>query len=193
MEDIFLMNPRRRKRSQKRRHHKRGRRRNPGESLAILNPRRKRRHYRSHGRHRRHYRRNPGFSIGSLDLMTIGAGVAGAVGSRFISNQILEKVVKQPDTGIIGAAATFATGLAVSFIVRKFGKQPKLANGIALGAGIMAATRVVDDLLIQKKSLGEFLGMGEYMPDFSAGGDSRMSGILGFPSAGETERYLDRY
>ena len=133
MDELFLMNPRRkRRRSHKRRvHRKRHYRRNSGE-LAILNPRRRRRHYRSHSRHRRHYRRNPGFLPGGLDLTTIGAGGAGAVGSRMLASYLLP-LVHQVDTGLIGAAATFASGFILSKVAGMLLRNKKLEHGSSWG------------------------------------------------------------
>jgi hypothetical protein len=175
MEEIYLMNPRQgRKRSHKRAvHRKRHYRRNPGAELALLNPRRRkgRRHSRSNAGRRRHYRRNPGFLPAGLDLTTIGAGGAGAVGSRMAASYLLP-LLGQVDTGLIGAVATIGAGFILSKAAGMLLKNKKLENGILLGAGIATLTRVVDDFVVKKVSLSEFagLGLGAYLPDYSAGG-----------------------
>lgn len=197
MEELYLMNPRRRRRRSHKRvvHRKRHYRRNPGAELALLNPRRKRgrKHYRSHAGRRKHYRRNPGFLPGGLDLTTIGAGGAGAVGSRMAASYLLP-LLGQADAGLIGAVGTFASGFILSKAVGMLLKNKKIEHGILLGAGIATLVRVSDDFIVKKQSLSEFagLGLGTYLPDYSAAGGGSFTNFT-MPGSRLESRFKSRF
>jgi len=166
MDEIYLMNPKRRRRRKKATvHHRRRSRRRRNSELALFNPgkRRRRRHY--HHRRRRSYRRNPSLLPG-MDLTLIGAGGAGAIGSRMLASKGLE-LANQVDSGIIGYVATFGAGFLLSKVAGMILKNKKLENGILLGAGIATITRIVDDVVIKKQGLSEIFGLGSYVPDSS--------------------------
>lgn len=166
MEDIYLMNPRRRRHRRNVYHHKRRSRRRRNTELALFNPRRRRRRHNAYHRRRRGYRRNPTLLRG-LDLTLIGAGGAGAIGSRMLASKGLE-LANQVDSGIIGYVATFGAGFLLSKVAGMILKNKKLENGILLGAGIATVTRIVDDVVIKKQGLSEIFGLGAYAPDYSA-------------------------
>jgi hypothetical protein len=184
MDDVYLMNPRRRRHRRKRVYHNRRRsRRRRNSELALFNPgrrRRRRRHY-YHHRRRRYYRHNPSLLPG-VDLTLIGAGGAGAIGARMLASKGLE-LAGQVDSGILGYAATFGAGFLLSKAAGMILKNKKLEQGILLGAGIATVSRVVDDVVVQKKSLSEIAGLGAYVPDTA----------FSFPAITGGRRFASKY
>jgi hypothetical protein len=176
MDEIYLMNPKRRRRRKRATvHHRRRSRRRRNSELALFNPGKRRRRnvrrrsyyvYARPSRRRRYgFMGNPALLPG-LDLTLIGAGGAGAIGSRMLASKGLE-LANQVDSGIIGYVATFGAGFLLSKVAGMILKNKKLENGILLGAGIATITRIVDDVVIKKQGLSEILGLGSYVPDSS--------------------------
>jgi hypothetical protein len=193
MEEIYLMNPKKRKHHKKRYHHKKRSHGRRNSELALFNPGKRRRKKYYYHRRRKSYRRNPSLLPG-MDLTLIGAGGAGAIGSRMLASKGLE-LAGQVDSGIIGYVATFGAGFLLSKVAGMILKNKKLENGILLGAGIATVTRIVDDVVIKKQGLSEIFGLGSYELDTGYGVRQifpTTSGIA-FPAFGSSTERPSRF
>jgi hypothetical protein len=90
----------------------------------------------THRRRRTHRRRhNPGLGIRGLGLPnmeTAAAGIAGAVGSKYLVKKFLPQA-----TGWMSPAATFGVAVALGFVL-KMVKMGRFASGVVTGGAIMA-------------------------------------------------------
>ena len=110
-------------------------------------------------------RRNPrgmGVSIpgaGRVEIVPVLGGTAIALGSRLIPSY-LTGLVTVPTAGIAGYLVQAASGIGLSYAVREFLKQPKMAEYGVLFTLSNVITRLADDLLFKGETLGSLLGQG---------------------------------
>lgn len=136
------MAKRKRRRSGARSHRRRRsfrRRSNP--MFAMAAPRR-RHHHRRHRSAVRRRRRNPslrGLASGST-VSLVGGGAIGFFGSRFIPQNV--PFLSQYNTGLTGYALNAGTGLALSWLLKKFWNG-QAATGALVGTGIAVISRVI--------------------------------------------------
>lgn len=190
MPDIMIVNPRRKKRVLKKKRTKRANVKTGGASMSASKKKRstsqKRKTASNKTRPRksmtmtvrnlkpkpRKKRRNPrGMSVslpgaGSVDIIPVIGGTGIAIASRLIPSY-LTSLVALPTAGIPGYLVQAASGIGLSYVVKEFLKQPKVAEYGVLFTLSNVITRLADDLLFKGESLGSLLGQG-YPPSIWA-------------------------
>ena len=182
MPEIMILNPRRKKRVTKKKTRKRAnvktggasmaakrKRKSPQKRLTAKNKARKRRSMTVTVRNLKPKRRkNPrgmGISIpgaGRVELIPVLGGTGIAIASRLLPSY-LTSLVALPTAGIAGYLVQAASGIGLSYVVREFLKQPKVAEYGVLFTLSNVITRLADDLLFKGETLGSLLGQ-DYPP-----------------------------
>jgi len=122
----------------------------------------------THRRRRAHRRRrhNPGLGIrgfGLPNLETVGAGIAGAVGSKFL----VKKFIPQA-TGWMSPAATFGVAIALGFAL-KMAKMGRFASGVVTGGAIMAGVDALKMTPLGPQLAGVYVSPGGSDPILAGG------------------------
>ncbi len=145
---------------------KRKRKSTPKKRRTVVNKARKRRSMTVTVRNLKpKKRRNPrgmGISIpgaGRVELVPVLGGTAIAIASRLVPSY-LTSLVALPTAGIPGYLVQAASGIGLSYVVREFLKQPKVAEYGVLFTLSNVITRLADDLLFKGETLGSLLGQG---------------------------------
>jgi hypothetical protein len=144
-------------------------------------------------------RRNPrGMSValpgaGSVDIIPVIGGTGIAIASRLIPSY-LTSIVALPTAGIPGYLVQAASGIGLSYVVKEFLKQPKVAEYGVLFTLSNVLTRLADDLIFKGETLGSLLGQG-YPPSIWAGDPmletERMLGDVGLLPGQSPSIYAD--
>lgn len=114
---------------------------------------------------KRKKRRNPrGMSValpgaGQVDIIPVIGGTGIAIASRLLPSY-LTSLVSLPTAGIPGYLVQAASGIGLSYVVKEFLKQPKVAEYGVLFTLSNVITRLADDLLFKGETLGSLLGQG---------------------------------
>lgn len=187
MPDLMILNPRRTRRGTRKKTKKRVNVKTGGASMATKRKKRsaskKRSTATNKARKRRSMtvtvrnlkpkkRRNPrgvGVSIpgaGRVELIPVLGGTGIAIASRLLPSY-LTSLVALPTAGIAGYLVQAASGIGLSYVVREFLKQPKVAEYGVLFTLSNVITRLADDLLFKGESLGSLLGQ-DYPPSIWA-------------------------
>jgi hypothetical protein len=136
------MKTKKRRRNRARASRRRSYRRRSNPMFALAVPRRKHHKRRSIRRHHRH--RNPGlqsFTSGGM-LQTVGGAAIGFFGSNALPSLIPQ--LAQYNTGVTGYALQAASGLALSWGLKRFlGKG--WGTGALIGTGLSILLRIVKD------------------------------------------------
>lgn len=183
MPDLMIVNPRRKRRQTTKKKVKKAKRPTGGAGMKrkktpkkSATPRKrktvsnKRRQSRSmtmtvrnlKSRRRRSNPRGMGISIpgaGRVELVPVLGGTGIAIASRLLPSY-LSSIVPLPKEGIAGYAVQAASGVALSYVVKEFLKQPKIAEYGVLFTLSNVITRLADDLLFKGATLGSLLGQG---------------------------------
>lgn len=127
-----------------------------------------RRHVRRRASHRRR-RHNPSPFRGLPipDFMEVGAGIAGGVGSKYLSNWLLKDMIAKDTSGFVSPAGTFGGAIALGFILNML-KMGRFAKAVVMGGAIVAGIDVVHKVAPQ---LGYYTAPGDMVPVFSGVGN----------------------
>lgn len=128
-------------------------------------------------RRRRH---NPGLGIrgfGLPNMETAAAGIAGAVGSKFIVKKFFPSITVNKDgtPSFMGPAATFGVAVALGFLL-KMVKMGRFASGVVTGGTIMAGIDALKMTPLGPQLAGVYVSPG--------GSDPVLSGGIGMFPAG---------
>ena len=190
MPDLMIVNPRRKKRTKTKKKTKRVNAKTGGASMTAkkkkrstskkrttaTNKKRPRRSMTMTVRNlkpqKRKKRRNPrGMSVslpgaGSIDIIPVIGGTGIAIASRLLPSY-LTSLVALPTAGIPGYLVQAASGIGLSYVVKEFLGQPKVAEYGVLFTLSNVITRLADDLLFKGETLGSLLGQ-DYPPSIWA-------------------------
>lgn len=147
---------RKRKNSTKRRRsNTKHRRTNPAP--AARRTRRRSTGRRRNSSRRRTARRNP--SMGGVSNLIVSAGyaIAGAVGSKYLTQMVLGS----SNTGMMGYGANLAASFIAGKAVGMFTKNKQAENSVILGGVIMTVVRILSDLTPLGATLQQY-GLGDY-------------------------------
>jgi hypothetical protein len=125
--------------------------------------RRRTTHRRRRSTRRRH---NPGLGIkgfGIPSMEAVGAGIAGAVGSKFIVRKFIPQA-----TGWMSPAATFGVAVGLGFLL-KMAKMGRLASGVVTGGAIMAGIDALKLTPLGPQLAGVYVSPGGSDPVLSGG------------------------
>ena len=103
---------------------------------------------------------------GNVDIIPVLGGTGIAIASRLIPSY-LTSLVALPTAGIPGYLVQAASGIGLSYVVKEFLKQPKIAEYGVLFTLSNVITRLADDLLFKGETLGSLLGQ-DYPPSIWA-------------------------
>lgn len=180
MEELLLLNPRRRRRVRR----KRARRRNELEELLMLNPRRRVRRI-TGGRHRltvygtegrvvispksRLAPRSRGRVLNPIVRMSDVSAVVG-IGAGIVASRLVPKLIEQnlPDNlkvGIGKVAVQTASGLVVSFVVGNVLKRKDLGKLMLYGTLVNTAISLVDNFVLKGLLSAEELATLQQLPE----------------------------
>jgi hypothetical protein len=109
-------------------------------------------------RRRRSYRRNPGLSSVSPFLKQAAFVIAGAVGSKMLTQAVLGG----NNQGYVGYAANIGAGFVLGMGVNYFMKDKSAGNAVILGSVVQTLIRFLSDKTPYGARLAE-LGVGDYM------------------------------
>ncbi len=112
-----------------------------------------------HNTGRRRYHRNPGMGLGNITGLAMNAvfAIAGAVGSKLLTQMVLGS----NNTGVIGYAGNAVAGGALWFLAEKVLKNRNAAHGVIIGTSIQIVLRILNDYT----PFGQYLalsGFGDY-------------------------------
>jgi len=125
--------------------------------------RRRTTHRRRRSTRRRH---NPGLGIRGIalpNMETAAAGIAGAVGSKFIVRKFIPQA-----TGWMSPAATFGVAVALGFLL-KMAKMGRFASGVVTGGTIMAGIDALKMTPLGPQLAGVYVSPGGSDPVLSGG------------------------
>lgn len=152
MEELFLVNPKKKRRKTKRRKTKRRKyRRNVGGLANPAKRKRKRKAYRRGSFYRT--RRNPIGFAKKVDFEEVAYLTGGALGARYFSTQLL-RIFNQANQGIMGYAGDLGAGYIISQVGRRVFRSRKAERYLLLGAFVNVASRVLNDVLAGSPLIG---------------------------------------